>query len=105
MNFHNRTLRWASLPDRIRGMFNLNDPRWGRGDDKSEDGGVRPEDRPSAPPGGQGVASNGRAMASSHRILMSFGVISIASLVVFLVGKTARAVVPVEVRVAAFSQI
>ena len=52
MNFHNRTLRWASLPDRIRGMFNLNDPRWGRGDDKSEDGGVRPEDRPAAPPGG-----------------------------------------------------
>ena len=52
MNFLNRTLRWASLPDRIRGMFNLNDPRWGRGDDKSEDGGVRPEDRPAAPPGG-----------------------------------------------------
>ena len=52
MNFHNRTLRWASLPDRIRGMFNLNDPRWGRGDDKSDDGGVRPEDRPAAPPGG-----------------------------------------------------
>ena len=33
MNFQNRTLRWASLPERIRGMFNLNDPRWGRGDD------------------------------------------------------------------------
>ena len=49
MNFQNRTLRWASLPDRIRGMFNLNDPRWGRGDDKAEEGG-RPEDRQPLPP-------------------------------------------------------
>ena len=52
MNFQNRTLRWASLPQRIRGMFNLNDPRWGRGEDnKSEEGG-RPEDRPGIPPSG-----------------------------------------------------
>lgn len=27
--------RWALLPERLRGMFNLNDPRWGRGDDSS----------------------------------------------------------------------
>lgn len=55
MNFQNRTLRWASLPERIRGMFNLNDPRWGRGDDKSDDG-ARPEDRPapSQPSGNRG---------------------------------------------------
>lgn len=33
--------RWAVLPQRLRGMFNLNDPRWGRGEDKSGD-----EDRP-----------------------------------------------------------
>lgn len=51
MNFQNRTLRWASLPERIRGMFNLNDPRWGRGDDKPEEG-ARPDDRPAAPPPG-----------------------------------------------------
>lgn len=51
MNFQNRTLRWASLPERIRGMFNLNDPRWGRGDDKSDEGG-RPDDRPASPPPG-----------------------------------------------------
>ncbi|WP_298207802.1 FtsH protease activity modulator HflK [Acidovorax sp.] len=51
MNFQNRTLRWASLPDRIRGMFNLNDPRWGRGDDKPDEG-ARPDDRPAAPPPG-----------------------------------------------------
>ncbi len=28
-----RTFRWAVLPERLRGMFNLNDPRWGRSDD------------------------------------------------------------------------
>ena len=27
------TLRWSVLPERLRGMFNLNDPRWGRSDD------------------------------------------------------------------------
>ena len=51
MTFQNRTLGGASLPARIRGMFNLNDPRWGRGDDKSEDGG-RHEDRPAQHPNG-----------------------------------------------------
>ncbi|RQO82902.1 FtsH protease activity modulator HflK [Acidovorax sp. FJL06] len=51
MNFQNRTLRWALLPERIRGMFNLNDPRWGRGEDKSEEGG-RPDDRPGSPQNG-----------------------------------------------------
>jgi membrane protease subunit HflK len=30
-------LRWAGLPGRIRGMFNLNDPRWGRSDDAGQD--------------------------------------------------------------------
>ena len=34
MNFHLPAIRWSALPTRIRGMFNLNDPRWGRGDDK-----------------------------------------------------------------------
>jgi membrane protease subunit HflK len=30
---------WNRLPQRLRGMFNLNDPRWGRGDDKpAQDG-------------------------------------------------------------------
>jgi membrane protease subunit HflK len=52
MNFQNRTLRWASLPERIRGMFNLNDPRWGRGEDNKSDEGGRQEDRPSGPPAG-----------------------------------------------------
>ena len=44
-------LRVAHWPRRIRGMFNLNDPRWGRGDDASEQGASRPDDqRPADPP-------------------------------------------------------
>lgn len=62
MTFQNRSLRWALLPERIRGVFNLNDPRWGRGDDNKADEGGRPDDRPSAPPtgnrGDQRPASN-----------------------------------------------
>ncbi len=53
MNFLNRAPRWAVLPERLRGMFNLNDPRWGRGgDDRPEDANnPRPEqDRPTPPP-------------------------------------------------------
>jgi membrane protease subunit HflK len=35
MKLHVSTARWATLPRRLRGMFNLNDPRWGRNEDKS----------------------------------------------------------------------
>ena len=50
MNLSQRAHRWAMLPQRLRGMFNLNDPRWGRGDDKNEEG-ARPEaERPAPPP-------------------------------------------------------
>lgn len=39
MNFNLRAFYGSVLPQRIRGMFNLNDPRWGRSDDKpSSDG-------------------------------------------------------------------
>lgn len=61
MNFQNRTLRWASLPERLRGMFNLNDPRWGRGDEKPDDA-ARPEDRPVSPPPG----NRGREQGSNN---------------------------------------
>ncbi|HXE47192.1 MAG TPA: FtsH protease activity modulator HflK [Ramlibacter sp.] len=37
MNLHLPSLPWAQLKGRIRGMFNLNDPRWGRGDDKQSE--------------------------------------------------------------------
>ena len=36
MNLLFRSLQFSGLRDRIRGMFNLNDPRWGRGEDKNE---------------------------------------------------------------------
>lgn len=44
MNLNLRAVRWATFPERIRGMFNLNDPRWGRGDDNGS-----PEAKPDAP--------------------------------------------------------
>lgn len=52
MNFLNRAPRWAVLPERLRGMFNLNDPRWGRGDDNNaNEGDQRPDvERPASPP-------------------------------------------------------
>lgn len=57
MNFHLPAFPWARLPARIRGMFNLNDPRWGRGDEPAA-GGDKPESSPppgrEPPPGGRG---------------------------------------------------
>lgn len=49
MNFQNRSSRFASLRTFAQGMFNLNDPRWGRGEDKGDDA-HRPEDKGSAGP-------------------------------------------------------
>ncbi len=48
-----QTLRPAGWPERLRGMFNLNDPRWGRGDDTSSGQQDEPrpdEQRPADPP-------------------------------------------------------
>jgi modulator of FtsH protease HflK len=54
MNLHLRSLPWAGLKGRIRGMFNLNDPRWGRGDDKQPE-----NNRPDKPEGnGNGRGPN-----------------------------------------------
>ena len=55
MKLQPRAFNWAALPGRIRGMFNLNDPRWGRGDDKPADASkpepARPDgDAPVPPP-------------------------------------------------------
>ena len=61
MNFQDRNPRWAMLPERIRGMFNLNDPRWGRGEDKAE-GGNHPEpERPPTQPSGNRGRDSGSA--------------------------------------------
>jgi membrane protease subunit HflK len=43
MNLNPLTQRWAALPGRIRGLFNLNDPRWGRGEDKPAGDGNKPD--------------------------------------------------------------
>jgi len=58
MNLNLRALQGAGLARRIRGMFNLNDPRWGRGGDQPTDGEKpevpRPDAEPPAPPSGSG---------------------------------------------------
>jgi membrane protease subunit HflK len=52
MKLHAPAFRWAAQwPGRLRGMFNLNDPRWGRGGDKPAEGN-RPDDVP--PQGNRG---------------------------------------------------
>ncbi len=53
MNFNPRAFGWIAIPQRLRGMFNLNDQRWGRGDDKpSSEGqdGSQPSNHPSGAP-------------------------------------------------------
>ncbi len=55
---------WAELSGRFRGMFNLNDSRWGRGDEKPSDS-SKPEapppqgEPPAAPPQGNGGRGQG----------------------------------------------
>jgi modulator of FtsH protease HflK len=51
MNLPFASLTWAGIKGRIRGMFNLNDPRWGRGDEKQSENN-RPD--PQKPDNGRG---------------------------------------------------
>jgi membrane protease subunit HflK len=44
MNLHLPRLRWPRIKSRATGMFNLNDPRWGRGEDGNNKDGKRPDD-------------------------------------------------------------
>lgn len=74
MNFLNRAHRWAVLPERLRGMFNLNDPRWGRGEDKPDDnnGSSQPEapdnERPAHPTWpSSSPPPRGRPSSSNHQ--------------------------------------
>ncbi len=61
MKLHLPALSRAHLPKRIRGMFNLNDPRWGRDDDKPADGGkTGPEQPETGPSQSQPQAGNER---------------------------------------------
>ena len=48
MNLKPTAPRWADLPGRIRGMFNLNDPRWGRSDDNASEADKPGQDKPPA---------------------------------------------------------
>ncbi len=63
MNLRLPVLRTTALVQRLRGMFNLNDPRWGRGgDDAGTEGGNRPasNERPNGSgPSGNGGSSGG----------------------------------------------
>jgi membrane protease subunit HflK len=62
MNFQLPALRWTAMPARIRGMFNLNDPRWGRGDDKPADNQPPlPGGQPHGQPKGQEPRQQGQA--------------------------------------------
>ncbi len=49
-------LQWAEIKGRIRGMFNLNDPRWGRGGDDKQAENNRPD--PQKPENGRGQGPN-----------------------------------------------
>ena len=49
MNQPLRARRWALLPESLRGMFNLNDPRWGRGEDRSAGESDDTRDTPERP--------------------------------------------------------
>ncbi len=54
MNLHLRSLPWAGLKGRIRGMFNLNDPRWGRGDEKQSESNRPDPQKPEGNGNGRG---------------------------------------------------
>ena len=58
MNFKHRVFGWSVLPQRLRGMFNLNDPRWGRGDDKPTSDGQDGANSPGNTQGSNGYQNN-----------------------------------------------
>ncbi len=56
MKLQLRSLSWPGLKGRIRGMFNLNDPRWGRGGDDKQAENNKPD--PPKPENGRGKGPN-----------------------------------------------
>ena len=54
MNLSSRSPTLAGPGGRIRGMFNLNDPRWGRGEDNKNSEGNRPDQKPEGNGNGRG---------------------------------------------------
>ncbi len=69
MNFNLRAAPWAAVKGRFQGMFNLNDPRWGRGDDgKTENNrpeGEQPGDA-NGNPGNPGSSGNNGSNSNSN---------------------------------------
>ncbi|MBX3587256.1 MAG: FtsH protease activity modulator HflK [Ramlibacter sp.] len=64
MNLKLRSAAWAWRPGRLRGMFNLNDPRWGRGDDKPAADDSKPPE--SQPPQNNGGGQGGRGQGPNQ---------------------------------------
>ena len=62
--------KWAALLSRVGGMFNLNDSRWGRSDEKPADGGKSdtppPQGEPPATPPPQGNNGRGRGQGPNQ---------------------------------------
>lgn len=66
MKLQFRTAAWGAIPGRIRGMFNLNDSRWGRGDDKPSDASQSSQEppegeKPVLPPPDNGARDRNKA--------------------------------------------
>ena len=49
MKIQRPTFSLAAVPSRLRGMFNLNDPRWGRSDDKPDASDAQGDQQPPEP--------------------------------------------------------
>ena len=84
MIFPLRAPRWALLPQRIRGVFNLNDPRWGRGDEPVGGDGrqgepKQPDRRPSGS-GGQPPDLDELWRDLNRRLSGLFGVLNSSSI-------------------------
>ncbi len=60
MNQPSSVRGWAPLLQRLRGMFNLNDPRWGRGDNSTGDDKQAPPPPPRPPAGDSSNEPRGR---------------------------------------------
>ncbi len=68
MKSHSSTLRWTFLPKQISRLFNLNDSRWGRGDEKAPAAGSgEPEHPNEGAPDVPPKSSNGPAPARGAR--------------------------------------